>query len=184
MTTHATLTLEDFLRIPEQRPGLELNPDHSITQKMAPSFPHAELQAHLTYLLRRYLEEHPDQVGHVVSELRTTVGGASRLPDVGYYRGGRPPLGKAQDALQVADLVVEILSPSDDREQQRDKCRWYLEQGASAALLLDPQAEIAEYFGPGGVWDACLGAHSLPLDHILPGLELSAESLFTILRRP
>ena len=54
MTTHAALSLEDFLRIPEQQPGLELNPDHSITQKMAPSFPHAELQAHLAYLLRRY----------------------------------------------------------------------------------------------------------------------------------
>ena len=184
MTTHAALSLEDFLRIPEQQPGLELNPDHSITQKMAPSFPHAELQVHLGYLLRRYLEEHPDQVGLVVSELRTTVGGASRLPDVGYYRGGRPPLGKAQDALSVADLVVEILSPSDDREQQREKCRWYLTQGASAVLLLDPQTEIAEYFGPGGVWDAYLGARSLPLDAILPGLGLTAENLFAILRRP
>jgi Uma2 family endonuclease len=184
MTTTRAFTLADFLGIPEQQPALEFNPDGSIHQKMAPSFPHAELQAHLAYLLRRYLEEHPDQVGHVVSELRTTVGGASRLPDVGYYRGGRPPLGKAQDALRVADLVVEILSPSDDREQLRDKCRWYLAQGATAALLLDPQTEIAEYFGTGGTWDAYLGAHTLPLDDVLPGLDLNAERLFAILRQP
>jgi Uma2 family endonuclease len=184
MTTPRAFTLADFLAIPEQQPALEFNSDGSIQQKTAPSFGHAELQAHLAYLLRRYLEKHPDQVGHVVSELRTTVGGASRLPDVGYYRGGRPRLGNAQDALSVADLVVEILSPSDDREQLREKCRWYLAQGASAALLLDPQAEIAEYFGPAGVWDAYLGAHSLPLDAILPGLKLNAESLFAILRRP
>src|SRR6266566_4854113 len=178
MTTTRAFTLADFLAIPEQQPALEFNPDGSIQQKMAPSFPHAELQAHLAYLLRRYLEDHSDQVGHVVSELRTTVGGASRLPDLGYYRGGRPRLGKAQDALRVADLVVEILSPSDDREQQRDKCRWYLEQGASAALLLDPQTEIAEYFGPEGVWDAYLGTHSLPLGSILLGLELTPEAIF------
>ncbi|MCA1646780.1 MAG: Uma2 family endonuclease [Chloroflexi bacterium] len=180
MTT-TTFTLADFLAIPEQQPALEFNPDGSIQQKMAPTFAHAELQAHLVYLLRRYLEEAPDQIGHVVSELRTTVGGASRLPDVGYYRGGRPRLGKAQDALRVADLVVEILSPSDDREQQRDKCRWYLDQGASAALLLDPQTEIAEYFGPGGVWNAYLGTHSLPLSKILPGLGLTAKAIFAIL---
>jgi Uma2 family endonuclease len=184
MTTTQAFTLADFLAIPEQQPALEFNPDGSIQQKMAPSFPHAELQAQLVYLLRRYLEEHPDQVGHVVSELRTTVGGASRLPDVGYYRGGRPRLGKAQDALSVANLVVEILSPSDDREQLRSKCRWYLEQDAGAALLLDPQTEIAEHFGPGGVWNAYVGSHSLPLDDILPGLELTPETIFAILHRP
>jgi Uma2 family endonuclease len=184
MTTHAPLTLEDFLRIPEQQPALELNPDHSITQKMAPTFPHAELQAHLAFLLRRYLAENPGQVGHVVSELRTTVGGASRLPDVGYYRGGRPRLGKAQDALRVADLVVEILSPSDDREQQRDKCRWYLEQGAGVVLLLDPESEIIEYFGQQSVWDAYLGQRLVPLAELLPGLEISAEVIFAILHRP
>jgi Uma2 family endonuclease len=184
MTATRAFSLTDFLAIPEQQPALEFNPDGSIQQRMAPSFPHAELQAHLAYLLRRYLEEHPDQVGHVVSELRTTVGGASRLPDLGYYRGGRPRLGKAQDALSVPDLVVEILSPSDDREQQRDKCRWYLAQGASAALLLDPQTEIAEYFGPGDVWDAYLGSHSLPLNDILPGLGLTPEAIFAILHRP
>ncbi len=159
MTTTQPFTLADFLTIPEQQPALEFNPDGSIQQKMAPSFPHA-------------------------SELRTTVGGASRLPDVGYYSGGRPRLGRAQDALRVADLVVEILSPSDDREQARDKCRWYLAQGASAALLLDPQTEIAEYFGSGDVWDAYLGTHNLPLDDILPGLELNAAGLFAILHRP
>jgi Uma2 family endonuclease len=184
VTTTQPFTLADFLTIPEQQPALEFNPDGSIQQKMAPSFPHAELQAHLAYLLRRYLEDHSDQVGHVVSELRTTVGGASRLPDVGYYRGGKPRLGRAQDALRVADLVVEILSPSDDREQARDKCRWYLAQGASAALLLDPQTDIAEYFGSGDVWDACLGTRKLPLDDILPGLELNAAGLFAILHRP
>jgi len=84
----------------------------------------------------------------------------------------------------VADLVVEILSPSDDREQARDKCRWYLAQSASAALLLDPQTEIAEHFGSGDVWDAYLGTHNLPLDDILPGLELNAAGLFAILHRP
>jgi Uma2 family endonuclease len=181
MTTTQAFTLANFLAIPEQQPALEFNPDGSIQQKMPPSFPHAELQAHLTYLLRRYLDEHRNQVGHVVSELRTTIGGASRLPDVAYYRGGRPALGKAQDALRVANLVIEILSPNDDREQQREKCRWYLAQGADAALLLDPQAEIAEYFSSGSVWEAYLGMHNLPLDDILPGIELSPAGIFAIL---
>lgn len=184
MSTTQSFTLADFLAIPEQQPALEFNPDGSIQQKMPPSFAHAELQMHLGYLLNRYLDAHPDQIGHVVSELRTTTGGASRLPDVAYYRGGRPPLGKAQDALRVADLVVEILSPSDSREQQRDKCRWYLSQGASAALLLDPDSEIAEYFSPTGQWQAYSDAQTLLLEDVLPGIELSPAGIFAVLHLP
>jgi Uma2 family endonuclease len=183
MTTATGFTLADFLRIPEQKPALEFNPDQSITQKMAPNFPHSELQVHVAYLFRRYLDGHADEHGHVVSELRTTVGGASRLPDVAYYRGGRPRLGANRDALSAADLAVEILSPKDDREVLRAKCRWYIEQGSRAVLLLDPEAEIAEYFGPAGTWDAYLGTRVLPLEDILPALDLTPQAIFAILHQ-
>lgn len=183
MTQTSKWTLEKFLEIPEQKPALEFNPDQSITQKMAPNFPHSELQVHIAYLFRRYLDGHADEHGHVVSELRTTVGGASRLPDVAYYRGGRPRLGASRDALSAADLAVEILSPRDDREVLRAKCRWYIEQGSRAVLLLDPEAEIAEYFGPAGTWDAYLGTRVLPLEDILPALDLTPRAIFAILHQ-
>lgn len=184
MTAAPAFTLADFLRIPEQEPALEFNPDGTITQKMPPNFPHSELQVHVAYLLRRYLDDHPDEHGHVVSELRTTVGGASRLPDVAYYRGGRPRLGTNRDALSAADLAIEIFSPRDDRDVLRAKCRWYVEQGSHAVLLLDPDAEIAEYFGPAGTWEAHVGTRALPLADILPGLDLTPEAIFAILRQP
>src|SRR5262249_44369470 len=160
--TTKTFTLADFLAIPEQKPGLEFNPDGSIRQKMAPNFHHSQLQEHVGYILRRFLEDHFDRPWYVLSELRTTVGGASRLPDVSLYLGARPALGKVQDALRVADLVVEILSPSDHRDEQRAKCRWYVEQGARVVLLLDPAAEVVEFFGPQGAWEAYVGAQCLP----------------------
>jgi Uma2 family endonuclease len=89
--------------------------------------------------------------------------------------------GKAQDARRVANLVIEILSPNDVHEQQRDTCRWYLAQGADAALLLAPQVEIAEYVGSGSMWEAYLGVRNLPLDDILPGMELSPAGIFAVL---
>src|SRR5438105_739127 len=179
----ATLALAQFLAIPEQKPALELNPDGSIQQKTAAGFPHAIVQVHLGYLIVRYLDEHPDHVGHAVSEVRITMGGASRVADFTLYLGERPDLGKAGDALRVADLVAEILSPSDSREEQRAKCRWYVEQGARVALLLDPESEVAEFFGPVGVWEAYVGQQCLPLDELLPGVELSADAIFAILHR-
>ena len=65
----------------------------------------------------------------------------------------------------------------------RAKCRWYIEQGSRAVLLLDPEAEIAEYFGPAGTWDAYLGTRVLPLEDILPALDLTPQAIFAILRQ-
>ena len=65
----------------------------------------------------------------------------------------------------------------------RAKCRWYVEQGSRAVLLLDPEAEIAEYFGPAGTWDAYLGTRVLPLEDILPALDLTPQAIFAILHQ-
>jgi Uma2 family endonuclease len=81
-------------------------------------------------------------------------------------------------------VAVEILSPDDSRLQLRAKCRWYVEQGSQAALLLDPVAEIVEHFGPAGTSDTCAGTRVLPLGDILPGLDLTPQAIFAILHQP
>jgi Uma2 family endonuclease len=113
-----------------------------------------------------------------------TVGGASRLPDVAYYRGGRPRLGTNRDALSAPIWRLKSCRPGMIATSCAKKCRWYVEEGSHAVLLLDPDAEIAEYFGPAGTWEAHVGTRVLPRADILPGLDLTPEAIFAILRQP
>lgn len=177
-----TTKLDEFLTIPEREPALEFNPDGSIRPKMAPTSTHAELQA----LIARYLGNHISTSfsgtgphPHVYTELRVNVGGASRLPDVAYYVQ-RPPTNEHDHALVAPDLAIEIRSPSDSLDEQRDKCRWWVAQGSRIALLVDPEARAVEYFDAAS-WQTYQGSRTMPLRTVLTGFSLTADSIFDIL---
>ena len=180
------LTLEDFLALePDtyEPPYLEYEGEGLVRRKMSPNPQHSELQPYLAHLLLSFGTQRGRRI-HVYTELRTTSGGRSRLPDVAVYVDRRPRESERREALDVADVSIEILSPDDSRLQLRAKCRWYLEQGSHAALLLDPETEIAEYFGPAGASDTYVGTRVLPLNDILPGLDLTPQAIFAILHQP
>ena len=52
-----------------------------------------------------------------------------------------------------------------------------------ACIRCGHEAEIAEYFGPAGTWDAYLGTRVLPLEDILPALDLTPRAIFAILHQ-
>ena len=180
------LTLEEFLALePDtyEPPYLEYEGEGLVRRKMSPNPQHSELQPYLAHLLLSFGARSGQRL-HVYTELRTTAGGRSRLPDVAVYVDRRPRESQRREALDVADVSIEILSPDDSRLQLRAKCRWYLEHGSRAALLLDPAAEIAEYFGRAGASDTYAGTRVLPLDDILLGLDLTPQAIFAILHQP
>src|SRR5438874_10879232 len=87
MTATASLSLDQFLRIPEQEPALEFDSDGTIHEKMSPNTEHGALQAHLARLLLNWIDvDPPRRRGYVFTELRTNVAGASKLPDLAFYR--------------------------------------------------------------------------------------------------
>jgi Uma2 family endonuclease len=178
MTTTARLTLDQFLQIPEQDPALEFDSDGTIHEKMSPNTEHAALQAHLAHVLLNWIDVDPRQRrGYVYTELRTNVAGASKLPDVAFYRH-RPRESARKHALEVADLAIEILSPRDDLEEQRAKCRWYLDHGAQAAMLVDPGQRTVTLFQPVGPLEVFSSPGTLV---VLPGLELALDDVFSVL---
>jgi Uma2 family endonuclease len=178
MATTARLTLAQFLEIPEQAPALEFDSDGTIHEKISPDTEHAALQAHLAYLLLSWIDvDPPRRRGYVYTELRTNVAGASKLPDVAFYRR-RPEESQRKHALEVADLAIEILSPRDDLEEQRAKCQWYLDHGAQAALPVDPGQRSVTLFEPAGQVEAFSSPATLEL---LPGLELAIDDIFSVL---
>jgi Uma2 family endonuclease len=96
---------------------------------------------------------------------------------VAFYRH-RPRESARKHALEVADVAVEILSPRDDLEEQRAKCRWYVEHGAQVAALVDPGQRSVTLFEPVGHVEVFSCGSTLML---LPGLELALDDIFNVL---
>jgi Uma2 family endonuclease len=177
-TTTTRLTLDQFLELPEQEPALEFDADGRIHEKMSPNTEHGALQAHIGHLLLTWVDvDPPRRRGYVYTELRINVAGASRLPDVAFYRR-KPRESKRKHALEVADLSIEILSPRDDLDEQRAKCQWYLDQGGKVAILVDPVERSVTRFEPSGQREVFSGPEPLEL---LPELTLSLGDVFAVL---
>ena len=178
MTTSTRLTLDQFLDLPEQKPALEFDADGTIHEKMSPNTDHSALQIQIGYLLLTWINGDPAlRRGYVYSELRTNVAGASKLPDVAFYRR-RPRESERKHALEVADVAIEILSPRDDLDEQHAKCKWYLQHGAQVALLIDPPRRAVTRFVAGRQPELIAEPGTVLL---LPGLELALAEIFSVL---
>jgi Uma2 family endonuclease len=129
-------------RIPDAKPAFELVDDR-LCQKVSPQYAHAALQLAIGSELTRWARGR----GRVGSEWRFTfeAGGrvASLVPDVGYLSYTRVPRAEraaAQEPACAPDVAVEILSPSDWREQVERKTQLYLAGGTQLVLIVDPLA--------------------------------------------
>src|SRR3954470_7062976 len=82
------LTLEQFLRLPEEEPALEYW-DGEVTQKVSPKGPHSALQSGFLMIIARLTG--PGRPFRVFPEARITFSGVSTVPDLVVYRRQRVP---------------------------------------------------------------------------------------------
>src|SRR4051794_19204491 len=107
------LTLEEFLRLPDEKPALEYL-DGVISRKMPPVGPHGLLQFTIAKWLDRAAGE--GEAARIFTELRTNwADRASLVPDVSVYLIDRVPTtpdGEVVENFWVPpDIAVEIASP-------------------------------------------------------------------------
>jgi Uma2 family endonuclease len=170
------LTLEQFLALPEAKPALEYGPKGQVSQKMSPTTDHGALQIDMGGRLNEYAKSRG--LGRAYTEHRVNIGGRSVVPDVTYYGASRPPA--RPYPTTPPDLAIEIASPGQSRGELADRCAWYVQQGSTMALLIDPEARTIEAFSA-GARKTLRGAETLPLEPVLPGLELSVGEVFSAL---
>lgn len=178
-----TLTLAEFLALPEEEPSLEYA-DGVVTQKVSPKIRHSALQLALAERINQF--GLPNEVARAFPELRATFGGASRVPDIAVLRWDRIPRdakgGLADDVYEPPAMAVEIASPEQSISSLVRRCLWYVAQGVQVALLVDPQDESVLAFRPGGRVSALHGADRIELPEILPDFDLTVGDLFSALR--
>ncbi|HYU17562.1 MAG TPA: Uma2 family endonuclease [Chloroflexota bacterium] len=173
------LTLEEFLKLPEEKPALEFE-DGVVAQKVSPKGQHGRLQFKFAQLIERLAE--PDRRAMVFTELRSTYGGSSLVPDISVYRWDRLPRGPGgrvgDDFVTPPDIAIEIASPGQRQSALVRRCRWYVEHGVPIALLVEPRDDTVSRFRPGLREQMLRGSDRIDLDEVLPGFQLTVQELF------
>lgn len=174
------VTLEEFLRWPEQEPPLEYFDGVVSKKKMSASLPHGLVQTALIELVNVFAR--PRRIGLMLSETRARLDGGSPVPDLSFYDwtkiprdpNGRPPT----YATESPNLVVEIASLGQTRAMLEERCRWFVEHGVPLALLIWPVDETVTVFRTGAKVEFLRGPDRIPLGELLAILELTVQELF------
>jgi Uma2 family endonuclease len=179
---HQRMTLEEFLKLPEEKPALEFI-DGVVTQKVSPNGRHSRLRYTIAERFNRAGQ--PGKLAAAFPELRTTCAGASPVPDVAVYRWERIPLDAAgevaDDFLEPPDVAIEIVSPEQSVPSLVRKCQGYVDRGAAMALLVHPSHRAVRLFLPGAPPAVLQGADEMDFGQIIPGLRFSVDDLFAAL---
>lgn len=177
------LTLEEFLRLPEERPALEFE-EGEIIQKVSPKLRHSVLQLGTCDAINRAVAG--ERLALALPELRCTFAGRSYVPDVAVVRWERIPVDEQGEVLEdffdPPDVAVEIISPEQSARSLTRKCAWYVDNGVAAALLVDPVDRSVVVFRPGQPPRTIRGDLRIDLDNLLPGFELTVAGLFATLK--
>ncbi len=176
------LTLEEFLALPEEEPALEYF-DGVVSQKVSPERDHSGLQYVIPERINRFA--YPRKLAFAFPELRTTHSGASLVPDVAVYTWARIPRERSArgtvDVTTPPDVAIEIASPGQGRQKLLDRCRWFVEQGARLALLVDPRRQSVTAIRAGEAPRVLRGDDLLDFGEVIPGLTLVVGDLFEVL---
>jgi Uma2 family endonuclease len=177
------MTREEFLALPEEKPALELAPDGTVTQKVAPKRRHSRLQLAIGLFVERAARGE----AFAFSELTVDFGDAVYVPDVAVYRKNRIPLTQEGEIAEGTmteppDIAAEIASPGQSRRWLVRKCAWYVEHGVALALLIDPEQKSVLVFGPGTSTATRQGTEIIDLSAVVPDLIVSCDQLFSALR--
>jgi len=141
MATTAKLTVEEFLALPDTKPGSELI-NGEIVQKSMPNVAHMLIQQLLVLIVGLFIRQ--NRLGISGTEGRCIFGppGSERplLPDFLFV--AREHLAGIElhgPIRRAPDLAVEILSPDDRMTDVMDKLRFYLLNGVRLVWLIDPE---------------------------------------------
>ena len=174
-----SLTLEEFLELPETKPASEFI-NGEVMQKPMPQGKHSRLQFKLCNIIAAVTEE--TKIAGVFPELRCTFGGASIVPDVAIVRWDRIPReGSGQVANRFnlhPDWAIEILSPDQSSTKVLGNLLHCATHGTELGWLIDPaEASILVVFTDQRV-QILSGNASLPILQDIP-LSLTVDQVFS-----
>lgn len=149
-TPTKTLSLEEFLKLPETKPSLEYI-NNQIIQKPMPQGKHSKLQGKLVTGINGVAEV--QRIALAFPELRCTFGERSIVPDVAVFAWERIPVDENGDVANVfkaaPDWTIEILSPDQSQTKVTGNILHCLKHGSFLGWLIDPEERCVLVYPPG-----------------------------------
>jgi Uma2 family endonuclease len=180
-TSFNSLTLEQFLKLPETKPSSEFV-DGQITQKPNPQGKHSTIQSDFGATVNGALK--PAKIARAYPELRCTFGGRSIVQDLAVFTWERIPRdanGKVANAFTIApDWTIETLSPDQSQTKVVRNILHCLDHGTQMGWLIDPEEEmIFVYFADRTIAVFDEPTQQLPVPEFAVGVELSIGEIFS-----
>lgn len=148
-TAIKSLTLTEFLQLPETKPASEFI-NNSIYQKPMPQGKHSTLQLRLAEAINQVGVS--QTIADAFPELRCTFGGRSIVPDIAVVQWPRIPFNVDGDVANIFELApdwtIEILSPDQSQTRVTDNILFCLDHGTSLGWLIDPREKAVICFRP------------------------------------
>ena len=178
MAIAARVTLDEFLRMPDdEKPALEFACGE-ITQKPMPDRLHSTIQMYLGVMLFQFLRR--TGMGEVLPEFRCIFGPPGRerafVPDLAVVAKGRLA---ADPYLHAApDIAIEVLSPGQSMVRFIDKIQFYLLYGVRLVWVIDPESSAIAVLRPNREATVLGRGSKLDGEDVLPGFSLNVDDIF------
>ena len=179
-TPPKSLTLEEFLKLPETKPASEYI-EGQIIQKPMPQGKHSVIQGELVTAINAGLK--PQRIARAFPELRCTFSGRSTVPDVSVFTWARIPrdqTGAVANVFRAApDWAIEILSPDQSQTKVTKNILHCLSHETQIGWLIDPDEQTVFVYFPGQqtqVFDQV--GEQLPVPSFAKELQLTIGELF------
>ncbi len=170
--TQVGMTLEEFLKLPEECPSLEYI-DGRVEK-------HGVIELKLAAHFNQFAE--PRRVGMAFPELRCTFDGRSIVPDVVFLLKEHIELDEQGEVADVTprppDIHVEIISPEQTVRTSHEKLVHSTSHGCSLGWLIHPYRKTVDVHRPGQPIEKRAPGDVLEGDPILPGYVLPVAVLF------
>jgi Uma2 family endonuclease len=177
-TATQSLTLEEFLTLPETKPASEFI-NAEIVQKPMHQGEHSRLQGKLCAVINQVTED--QKIAYAFPELRCTFGGESVVPDVTVFQWNRipwEPSGRVSNRFFIhPDWSIEILSSEHNQTKVLGNLLHCSQHGTKLGWLLDPAEESILVVFPDQRVQLLRGTTQLPIFNGIP-LQLTVEQVF------
>lgn len=177
-----SVSLEDFLKLPETKPANEYI-NGEIIQKPMPKGRHSRLQGKLCTVINEVVES--SKIAYAFPELRCTFGARSIIPDVTVFLWENISFSEAGEVrdnfTRYPDWTIEILSPDQKPNKVIGNILHCLSHGCQLGWFIDPDDSSILIFLPGKQPKLLQGNDPLPVLDSIP-LELTASQVFDWLK--
>ncbi len=148
-TAIPSLTLDEFLKLPETKPASEFV-NGQISQKTMPKGEHSTIQGEMVITINSRFK--PNRIAWAFPELRCNFGGRSIVPDIAVFTWANIPTNTdgtiASNFNLPPDWVIEILSPDQSATRVTLNILHCLDFGAQMGWLIDPAERLVMIYQP------------------------------------